>query len=229
MKRLASLIIIIIALIGFSASAQVEGNTASGKYKAPDMAKIQKIAQSNKYQELMKRYLSNDPTLTLDEYHQVYFGFIYQKGYRAYDKADFSNELVNSLYFKENLTRRQCELIIDCAEKTLDADPFNLQQINYLIYAYRTMKKVHLADFWQTRLNNVLRTILSTGTGKSPEEAWHVIDIGHEYALIQSMNNNYIIEKSEYIQPHFDLIKIKRNGENSPMGFYFNIKYLGNN
>lgn len=224
MKRLITSLIIFIVLIGWSASAQVVDSVSTSK--APDMNKIQQVAKSkNKYNKLMARYLENDPTLTLEEYQQIYYGFIFQEEYNPYNKPSFKDDLVTSLYYKENPTRRQCDIIIECAEKSLEVDPFNLEQINYLIYAYRAQNKINLANFWQTRLNNVLRTILSTGNGKSPEDAWHVIDIGHEYALVEFINDNYIIDRSEFIAPHFDHIIIKQNSANSTNGFFFNIKY----
>ena len=226
MKRLISIFIIaILTLSGLKAYAQDNPtDTITHNSKAPNMEKIKEFADSKKYNKLMKRYESNDPTLTLNEYRQVYYGYIYQENYNPYNKTDYGKNIAQ-LYYKENLTRVECDSIIYCAELSLKEDPFNLEQMNYLIHAYRTQKKYNLAEHWQIRLNNVLRAILSTGTGASPEDAWHVIDIGHEYALINFINHRYIVNKSEFITPHFDHIILKKTNTNTPEGFYFNIKY----
>lgn len=225
MKRLISIItIMIFAISGFISVAQNQIALFPSEGKAPDMNVIKSLADSKKYDKLMSRYMKNDPTLTLDEYRQVYFGYIFQEDYNPYSKKDYGEEIAD-LYYKQNLTRLECDSIIECAEKSLVEDPFNLEQMNYLIYAYNIKKKHNLAQYWQTRLINVLKAILSTGSGSSSENAWYVIDIGHEYALINFIGHNYIIDKPTFIEPHFDFISLKKTSNNTPSGFYFNIKY----
>lgn len=225
MKRLiSSLIIMFITLSSITSYAQVSLTEGATNSKAPDMVKIKEIATSKKYDKLLSRYENNDPTLTLDEYRQVYYGFVYQSKYNPFNKEDYGKDIAE-LYYKEMPTRLECDKIIECAEKSLKDDPFNLEQMNYLIYAYKLKKKHFLANYWQTRLINVLKAILSTGSGDSKENAWYVIDIGHEYALINYLGNNYIVDKPIFYEPHFDFITLKQTSRNIPKGLYFNIKY----
>ncbi len=226
MKRLIStLAIILLTLAGLTAYAQDTTAVAvTPNSKAPNMDKIKDFADSRKYNKLMKRYESNDPSLSLDEYRNIYYGFVFQEQYRPYDKTNYGKR-ISTLYYKDNLSRVDCDTIIKYAELSLKEDPFNLQQMNYLIYAYKTKKKYHLAQHWQTRLNNVLRAILSTGTGNNINDAWHVISIDHEYALINFINPNFVVDHQEFIEPYFDYIILKKLSGNVPDGFYFNIKY----
>ncbi len=220
MKLSHYLFIIIISVFCISTSAQTPTRDQS-----PDIEKIRDFADSRKYNKLMKRYEKNDPTMSVSEYRQLYYGYVFQPGYKPYQKNDHSRS-ISTLYYKEHLSRMECDSIIKYAEMSLKDDPFNLQQMNYLIYAYKTKKKHHLAHHWQTRLNNVLRAILSTGSGNSKETAWHVINIGHEYALINFMSPYYIVDRQEFIQPHYDHIILKHISDQLPSGFYFNIKYM---
>ena len=226
MTRLLSLLIIFITSFAFTAVAQIDSSNT--RDKSPNMEEIRDFADSRKYGKLMKRYERNDPSMSVNEYRQLYYGYVFQPEYKPYKKSNYSRS-ISTIYYKEHLSRMECDSIIKYAEMSLKDDPFNLQQMNYLIYAYKTKKKHNLARHWQNRLNNVLRAILSTGSGESKETAWHVINIGHEYALINFMSQNYIVEQHEFIEPHFDHIILKQLSEHLPKGFYFNIKYMLDN
>lgn len=227
MKRLFISLIMIVATL--AASVTINAQTATTVGKSPDMEKIRDFAKdSRKYKKLMDRYENNDKSLTVDEYRQLYFGYIFQPEYSPYDKTDYSKS-ISTLYYKEHLNRLDCDSIIKYAELSLEEDPFDLQQMNYLIYAYQTKKKHNLAKHWQTRLNNIVNAILSTGTGDKAESAWHVISIPHEYALINFINPNYIVDHQEFVEPYYDYIILKKLTDNSPTGFYFNIQYMLDN
>lgn len=237
MKRLWFILTILFTAVNMQLVAQVQ-DTVSVKDTvvaqvvqkkvpdlSPDLEKIRDFADSRKYSKLMRRYEKNDPTMSVNDYRQLYFGYVFQSEYQPYQKNDYSQS-ISTLYYKEHLSRVECDSIIKYAEMSLKDDPFDLQQMNYLIYAYKEKKKHNLARHWQTRLNNVLRAILSTGTGETQETAWHVINIGHEYALINFMSPHYVVERQEFIEPHYDHIILKRISEHLPAGFYFNIKYM---
>lgn len=227
MKRLFISLIMIVATLAASVTINAQTTTSVGK--SPDMEKIRDFAKdSRKYKKLMDRYENNDKSLTVDDYRQLYFGYIFQPEYSPYDKTDYSKS-ISTLYYKEHLNRLDCDSIIKYAELSLEEDPFDLQQMNYLIYAYQTKKKHNLAKHWQTRLNNIVNAILSTGTGDKAESAWHVISIPHEYALINFINPNYIVDHQEFVEPYYDYIILKKLTENSPTGFYFNIQYMLDN
>ena len=227
MKRLFISLIMIVTTLATSETINAQANATVGK--SPDMEKIRDFAKdSRKYNKLMTRYENNDKSLTVDDYRQLYFGYIFQPEYSPYDKTDYSKS-ISTLYYKEHLNRLDCDSIIKYAELSLEEDPFDLHQMNYLIYAYQTKKKHNLAKHWQTRLNNIVNAILSTGAGDKPESAWHVISIPHEYALINFINLNYIVDHQEFVEPYYDYIILKKLSDNSPTGFYFNIQYMLDN
>lgn len=227
MKRL--FISLFMATMAFMLSMTINAQSATNAGKTPDMEKIRTFAKdSRKYNKLMKRYEENDRSLTLEDYRQLYFGYIFQPEYKPYEKTDYTKS-VSTLYYKEELNRLDCDSIIKYAELSLKEDPFDLQQMNYLIYAYQTKKKHNLAKHWQSRLNNIVNAILSTGTGDKQESAWHIISIPHEYALINFINSNYIVDRQEFIEPYYDYIILKKMNDNTPTGFYFNIQYMLDN
>lgn len=107
-------------------------------------------------------------------------------------------------------------------------DPFNLSQMNYLIYALRARGKVNRANIWQYRLNHLLQAIISSGTGADHEYAWYVINPRHEYNIINFQNA--VARDQQYEEPYFDRIEVeKKSGKNGKVTtdtYYFNIRNM---
>lgn len=195
----------------------------------PDMDKIKAevLNPSGKYYypKLMAEYEKNDTLMTLEDYRYLYLGSIFQEDYNPYRRPPFDSE-IEALYYKDTHTRAELERIIEYAEEVLLDDPFDLPQINFLIYALQNRGKINRAKIWQFRLNHLLEAILSTGTGADTENAWIVIDPKHEYSILNFKNN--IAEEATYVAPYYDYIKIHREpgDDKTPEGFYFNIRYI---
>ncbi|MDE6318035.1 MAG: DUF4919 domain-containing protein [Muribaculaceae bacterium] len=230
MKNLKKILLCAIAVCA------VAGVSAAGKSSAvkptsvrPDMDKIKAevLNPSGKYYypKLMANYEKNDTLMTLEDYRHLYLGSVFQEDYNPYRRSPYDSE-IEQLYYKQTHTRAELDTIIDYAEQALLDDPFDLQQINFLIYALQNRGKINRAKIWQYRLNHLLEAILSTGTGLDTENAWIVIDPKHEYNIL-NFNNN-IADEAEYVAPHYDYIKIHNDGSDSksPQGFYFNIRYI---
>lgn len=195
----------------------------------PDMAKIkaETLNPGSKYYypKLMDNYEKNDTLMTLEDYRHLYLGTIFQEDYNPYRHSPYDSE-IEALYYKKNHTRAELEQIIEYAEQALLDDPFDLQQINFLIYALQNRGKINRAKIWQYRLNHLLEAILSTGTGLDAENAWIVIDPKHEYSILNFKND--IANEATYIAPFYDYITIENrtNDDKTPKGYYFNIRYI---
>lgn len=225
-----------IAIVAIIAAFSALGASAAGKTVAvkptavrPDMDKIKSevLNPSSRYYypKLMADYEKNDTLMTLEDYRYLYLGSVFQEDYNPYRRSPFDSE-IEQLYYKKTHTRAELDTIIDYAEQALLDDPFDLQQINFLIYALQNRGKVNRAKIWQFRLNHLLEAILSTGTGLDSENAWIVIDPKHEYNILNFKNN--IADEATYVAPYYDHIKIHREegDDKTPEGFYFNIRYI---
>ncbi len=175
------------------------------------------------YPKLMDMYIANDTLMDLEDYRHLYLGYVFQEDYNPYRRSEFSQK-IEDLYYKNDHTKAECDTIIKYAELSLRDEPFDLRQINFLIYALREKQKNNIANIWQYRLNHILEAIASTGTGLDQENAWVVINPQHEYNIINFQG--YVAESQEYIQPYYDYIRIKKTEEKDPDGFYFNILYI---
>ncbi len=217
----------IATLISISAFAAKPAQSKKIKIQKPDMEAIQKaVSDPNSkyyYPRLMEMYIANDTVMDLEDYRHLYLGYVFQEDYNPYRRSEFSQK-IEEQYYKTKHTKAECDTIIKYAELSLRDEPFDLRQINFLIYALREKQKNNIANIWQFRLNHILEAIASTGTGLDQENAWVIINPQHEYNLINF--RGYVAESQEYIQPHYDYITIKKSTDKDPAGFYFNILYI---
>ena len=79
------------------------------------------------------------------------------------------------------------------------------------------------AYIWSMKPQNIIHTILSTGSGLNKEEAWHVIITGHESEIIGSLGFEAAGQALE--PPHFDVISLEKN-DTDIKAFYFNIQKI---
>ena len=184
------------------------------KREKPDMDKIKKETQdpSSKYYypRLMEEYLKNDTLMKLDKFRHLYLGYVFQEDYTPYRSSE--HPLRFSLAAeKEKLSRQECDSVIIYALKALDDNPFDLKEMTLLINAYREKGKVNLANIWQYKLNYLLMTIVSTGTGLDEDNAWYVIEPQHEYVLLNMMN--YFVDDHVFYDPYYEYITVKRSEE----------------
>lgn len=229
MKRI--LISIALAITSVALCSATSANSSKINIERPDMDKIKKEVtdQSSRYYypKLMKRYEQNETVMNLQDYRHLYLGAIFQEDYNPYRRNAFDNK-ISELYYKTDHTRAELDTIISYAETILLDSPFDLSQINFLIYALRKRGKDNRANIWQYRLNHLLEAILSTGTGADTDNAWVVIDPKHEYNILNFQNA--IAEKATFVAPYYDYITIKpeskTHGDKQPDGYYFNIHYI---
>ena len=193
----------------------------------PDMDRIAAEVADPKskyyYSKLMARYEANETIMGLEDYRHLYLGYVFQEDYNPYRHSEFAQQ-VEEQYYKTDHTRAECDTIIKYAELSLADNPFDLRQINFLIYALREKQKNNLANIWQYRLNHLLEAIVSTGTGLDKDNAWYVINPQHEYMIINLLG--HIARKQSFEEPYYDYITVEKNPDNDPEGDYFNIRHI---
>ena len=193
----------------------------------PDMERI--MAEVNDarspyyYPTLVAKYNSNDTTMTLDEYRYYYLGYVFQEDYNPYRRSEFAHQIDHLYKQGRKLSVAEYENLIKFAQQTLNDDPFDLRQINILIYALKGVNRHKEAAVWQYRLDSLIDAILSTGDGMTPETAWYVIYPTHEYIVLNCLG----MKGSEFVfvAPCYDYIEIEDNNRRIE-GFYFNVEHV---
>lgn len=193
----------------------------------PDIAQIEREVNSPLspyyYPLLVKKYNANDTVMTDMEYYYYYLGYTFQEDYNPYRTSEFAHQIDHLYKQDKQLSVAEYENLVMFARQTLNDDPFDLRQINILIYALKGLNKHKEAKVWQYRLDRIIDAILATGDGQSPETAWQVIYPSHEYIILNCLGLKGI--DFVYVEPCYDYIEIEKNAMKIE-GFYFNVERI---
>ncbi|MCM1348274.1 MAG: DUF4919 domain-containing protein [Firmicutes bacterium] len=224
MKRFFILSIIML-LLSSVASAQLPFERI--RRDKPNLEKIKREVNDRSgkfyYPKLMDKYLSNDTVMKLDEFRHLYIGYIFQEDYDPYRPSP-APDMNSNLYHSTNPTSAQLEEIISNAKTALASNPFDMRQISAMIAALNLLNRTDLAKIWQYKLNYLLMTIVSTGTGEDEDHAWFVIEPQHEYVLLNYLG--YQVTNHLFYDPFYEYLTVVDVKAGKKGGFYFNLKPL---
>ena len=126
--------------------------------------------------------------------------------------------MIESLYYMKEFARAECDTIEKYAELSLNDNIFDLQQMEFYIFALKQKKKYARAAIRQYRLNHIIAAILSSGNGTA-ENPWVVTSATHEYYILNKLG--YVAVEHKSMPNNIDFIAVKKKNEKSPEGFYF--------
>lgn len=225
MKKLLFIILAIFAVAATLSGAPTKKSQKEGfKVERPDMEAIKEAIRTPSsnfyYKTLMEKFEKNDTgKMKLNEYRHLYLGYSFQEDYNPYRVSEFASR-VTDLYHKKNLTEAECDTIIEYAELSLADNPFDLEQMQFYIYALKKKGKLNKAAIWQYRLNNIAQAILSTGKG-TKESPWVVVNPVHEYNILNFMG--FVAKDYKELDNNIDYIIIEKKKNSDPDGFYFDV------
>ena len=179
------------------------------------------------YPRLLKSFLSNDTTMTPDEYHYFYYGAMFQEDYNPYRPDPYAADLkaTEPLYNRYGtLSRSEKTQIQKLAEKELASNPLNLTQLRQLVYAYNQLGKQNLAKIWTHKLNNLLLTITSSGTGADMEHAFVIVYPSHEFEFFNL--SGATVENQEFKPPYYELATVRPPGGSDTKQYWFDLHHI---
>lgn len=207
--------------------------SSTKKYKTekPDMAEIMKSTLDPQskyyYPKLKQKYDRKDTTMTTDEFRHFYLGYMFQEDFDPYRVSPYASR-TDDLRSKKTHTKQEMDTIEKYANLALEDNPFDLRQMSFLVHVLKEKKKDMRAKIWEFRLENLLGTIMSTGTGKDVDNAWFVVYPMHEYDVVQLLG--YEAVDVDYPKDGYDYLMVqpdetdKRPRDKSAKGFYFNVE-----
>lgn len=206
------------ALFAFSAHAEKKL-----VMERPDFDKIKAETLNPKssryYPTLIKKYMSADTSMTIEDYRYLYYGYAFQEDYNPYRASEYAKR-IKPLYFKEKHTNAECDTIMKYAELSLEDNPFDLQQMTFFIIALKEKRKNARAAIWQYRLNHLVAAIVSSGNG-TKDNPWVVTSPAHEYNILNFWNLVAIGHETE--GENLDVLKVKPRKETDPDTYYFDV------
>lgn len=171
------------------------------------------------YPRLMERYIHGDTTLTLDEYHLLYYGFAFADNYRPLENDPARIDVLEVFVATETPDSTQLLQLVEAAERLMHSDPFSPQNLNILTFAYGKLGNRYMERVCYDRFTKVMQTIESSGTGRREDSPWHVLTFQHAADFTAwrggEINNRQVRSRSvEYIQ-----LRVKDADGNR--GYYF--------
>ena len=200
-----------------------------GQLRVPDEDDVlaRTIDQSSKwyYPELMMRYIGGDTTLTVEDYHYLYYGYAYDANYRPLDNIPDNSDVLELLrgVGEQGATRSQAQLLLEAAKDVMLVDPFSPSNINVMTFAYGVLGDTLNERISADRFNKIVATIEASGTGLKENSPMHVLRHEHVNDLMLSkglhiVNRTVRSTKVEYVQ-------VQRNGRNAK-GYFFNFERI---
>ena len=180
------------------------------------------------YPNLMARYMAGDTTLTLEDYHYLYYGYTYTKEYRPLESIPAKDEILRVFDRNGNKQPNYEDMlkIIDYAQQVIKSDPFSPSNINYLIYAYGSIGDTINEKIYYDKFEKIINTIDNSGSGKSENSPKHVLMFSHanDFVTAKGMgvkSSHVVSNKVEYI-----FYKDREKGDDRGMYFDYSRVYL---
>jgi len=173
----------------------------------------------NYYPNLMRRYMANDTTLTLEQVRNLYYGFALQEDFVPYQSERTELYDIRKKLVRNNGNPRYCPDAVKIAQVVLDDNPFDLLAISTMSFAFLQLQDTASYRLWIDKQNALLDAIVSSGDGETKESAIHVINIEHEYEVLNRLGLQ--IEADSLCNDQVEYLKVKDNAEDIP-GLFFN-------
>ncbi len=199
-------------------------------YKVPNYdtlnVNIHSKSSANFYPDIFKRYVEGDTTLTLDNYHHLYYGYSMQIKYSPLKVNPMEDSLM--LVMQKNVDRDLIspDLFEDVKRitfKSLDVNPFDLQVLNMLAYIYYISGDSIMAKSYSDKVTKIKSVILASGDGLSKHNPFHVISRAEEDAMIGALALK--VTKRSYITIDVEYLHLEERFEGKK-GVYFDISRM---
>ena len=192
-------------------------------FEKPNYKKIKKnIKKKNSnlyYNSLMTRFRNADSTMNLKEKRHLYYGYTFNKDYAPYSGSDYRDS-IKPLMDKEKLDSLDLTKCIEFADAMLLHNPFDLNAMNYKSYALEQMGNITDYKKLYHQAITIYDAIFSSGNGKSRKEAFYVIEISHEYKVLNVLGFQWGGSQSKI--ESYDYLTLAEN-EWEIEGLYFDV------
>lgn len=221
-QRIALIFAFLICAAG--SNAQEQQNFAPPNYEQVEKVTHDKNSDSY-YPKLLARYKANDTTLTLREYHLLYYGHFFQEGMsNPFGGADGGTyrDSVKAMYAKDTFTRDDHRKLLGYYMHMNDDSPFDLKTLNSLYSLCAKLEDSRMV-YYDKKLEGLVRTIAATGDGMTENSGFHIGSISDEYAFLSFLGLKFGTGQS--LIGHCDYLRVAEN-KHDVKGIYFDITQI---
>lgn len=172
------------------------------------------------YPALFSRYQAMDTTLTMTDYHYLYYGYPEQDTYMPLLDNSAKSELEQIMGKRTTPTAEDYERAVVLAKTILEVEPFNLRDINALAYLYSKTGFDSQAAYLMERIDMIANTIRATGDGLTEQTPWWITYFNHGIDLLALMNCDQ--EEPIILSRSVELIPVRKMPNRKDKGYYFN-------
>lgn len=179
-----------------------------------DYKKIEEFVKKNPkgYKDLMKRFLDNPLSLSVEEVVKLYYGYPFTNGYNP-NRVDALTKPTRLMLSGE------LQGALDVCEKELRKAPVSLALLEKASFLVHELKAPSRQKYVQ-RTMKLLSALMASGTGFSKEDAVKVIYISDEYAVFREMMG-LVLSKQEFVERRYDRMTLNTgNGGESIILWY---------
>lgn len=138
------------------------------------------------YTALMMRYRAGDTTLTVEDYHYLYYGYAFRDEYDPLVPIPAESKMFTVFERGEDPGYSGMLEIIGYGKEVFERDPFSPSNLNFLTFAYGA-----IGDSINERINydrfvKVLEVIEASGNGLKEQTPMHVLRSEHALDLLAS-------------------------------------------
>ncbi len=165
------------------------------------------------YPTLLKRFADADTSLTIEDLHCLYYGYVLQNDYNPYIRLD-EEEQAREILNQDKVTKKDAEKALKLLNKAVEKAPMHLRLYMYRHFANTLVygedsKQAHDDAF---RYVALISAIAASGDGSDYETAFHVAVVAHSYNF---MNYFDLRPKSQSLQHNagqqFDVFPLEEN------------------
>lgn len=176
------------------------------------------------YPRLVKRFAEADTSLTLEEVHCLYYGWVLQKDYDPYIALKEEDEALKILK-QEDVSVKDARRALKLLDAAVEKAPTHLRLYMYRHYANTLVygedsKQVQDDAF---RYIALISAIIASGHGDDFESAFHVAVVAHSYAVMNYFGFEPISQSLQYHEGmSYDVFELQEN-EYEVEKLYFNV------
>lgn len=174
------------------------------------------------YPNLFARYQMADSTLSMKDYHYLYYGYPEQVTYMPLLDNSAKAELENIMGKRSTPTAADYHRGIALCRAILEVEPFNLRDINALAYLYAQTGNDVAAKKMMERMDIIGETIMSTGSGLTEESPWWITYFDHAIDLMAILR----IDQETPIIMSRTVEFIPATGVKNLKGYFFNFSEI---
>jgi len=172
------------------------------------------------YPKLLHRFMQGDTTLSDDELVLLNHGYTLRPEYSPYGQGLTEDSLYQ--YNREE----KFAAALEAGNRYLLENPVSLRANIAMVIACRRLGLFDDSDKYQRRIRQLMRAILATGSGRSPDSAYAVINVRDEYVVLNYLgysSSSQSLIRGKSGRSYDKLEAVSRKGSSDRKVFYFDI------